>query len=316
MDLVRTICGAVFYLCSKNAFFEYRFQALNTCLMLIFWGIFAALLLLGVGAYYYLYRLVFVLPENRPEVFLKNPAQAAAKKRVVLAGDSLTHGNMSYNYLDILEERLPAGQYHLINAGVNADLAHSLLQRLDEIIACQPDFVCVLVGTNDAIATEGDFSYRRYHKLKNLPQKPDLAWYEENLRQIVRRLRQETQARIALLSIPVLTEDWQGRLKQKGETYIEVIKKIAKEENIVYLPLYEKMLAYLEAQGQAPRHRFSEKHRLIEFSMAKRHLLGQSWDSITRQHGFQLSPDFMHLNRPGAEMIATLVEGFIQSTSS
>ena len=284
--------------------------------MLIFWGILAALLLLGVGAYYYLYRLVFVLPENRPEVFLKNPAQAAAKKRVVLAGDSLTHGNMSYNYLDILEERLPAGQYHLINAGVNADLAHSLLQRLDEIIACQPDFVCVLVGTNDAIATEGDFSYKRYRKLKKLPQKPDLAWYEENLRQIVRRLRQETQARIALLSIPVLTEDWQGRLKQKGETYVKVIKKIAKEENIVYLPLYEKMLAYLEAKGQAPRHRFSEKHRLIEFSMAKRYLLGQSWDSITRQHGFQLSPDFMHLNRPGAEMIATLVEGFIQSTSS
>ena len=69
---------------------------------------------------------------------------------------------------------------------MNGDLAWNGLQRLDRVIADQPDFVTILIGTNDVNATMSERNRLRYRAFNHLPiEQPTLAWYEENLRAIV-----------------------------------------------------------------------------------------------------------------------------------
>ena len=73
-----------------------------------------------------------------------------AESLVVCLGDSNTQGQFSANYVKRLQDRWPGTRF--INAGVNGQLAYNITQRLDEVVAQQPDVVTLLVGTNDVNA--------------------------------------------------------------------------------------------------------------------------------------------------------------------
>lgn len=270
-----------------------------------------SLALIGLGVYGYLYQFLFRPAPNNPKTFQGKPK---TKPRIVFAGDSLTCGNMSANFTDIVAQKL--GQaYEYINAGINADLAYNLLQRIDEIIACQPDFVTILIGTNDANATYGKHNQKVYTKLKKLPQPPSLSAYEENLQKIIERLRQATQAKIALISMPLIGETLDHPIHQHLKTFVEVAKKVALQNQIAYLPMYEEHLAYLQKSGTIPRKSYKEKHKLIESAMLQHYIFGKSWDEVSRNHGFQTLTDFLHLNSWGANALANLVVAWIKASS-
>ena len=71
-------------------------------------------------------------PENNPGAFLERGRQTTTRTLVVCAGDSITHGVVSANYVEMLERRFAADGYEFVNAGINGQLAYNLLQRLDE----------------------------------------------------------------------------------------------------------------------------------------------------------------------------------------
>ena len=133
-------------------------------------------------------------PENSPSAFLRRGRRITTRTLVLCAGDSITHGVVSANYVDMLERRFAADGYEFVNAGVNGNLAYNLLQRLDDVIACQPDVVTVLIGTNDVNATFSQEWEDSYRKEQKLPEKPTLAWYRLNVERIIDRLRSETDA--------------------------------------------------------------------------------------------------------------------------
>src|SRR3977135_3207778 len=127
---------------------------------------------------------------------MKNPVQPL---RVVCLGDSLTRGQVSVDYVEMLAARDVGGSASFTNAGVNGDLAFNVLQRLDSVIELQPDVVSVLIGTTDTNATHArlaEKNIRRMTRMKKLPQRPTIAWYHENLTAIIDRLAAETSARI------------------------------------------------------------------------------------------------------------------------
>ncbi len=180
-----------------------------------------------------LYRAATRLPDNRPQVF-SNETIAAGKKVVVCIGDSLTHGRVSYNYVDDLDQRFP-DEYLFVNAGINSELAYNVAQRLDAVIALQPDYVTILIGSNDVLGSLGEESARRYIKKWKLPQAPDRPWFRENLTQIVARLQKETRAKIALLSLPPVTEDIAHPGYRQARAYSTVIREIAEDNNFLFL---------------------------------------------------------------------------------
>ncbi|MCS6795863.1 MAG: GDSL-type esterase/lipase family protein [Raineya sp.] len=283
---------------------------MNTLLLLAI----VLLLLIVVGGviYAYLYGFLFKTAPNNPKNFLAKP-QNSEKKRIVFAGDSLTCGNMSADYTAMVAEKLK-NAYEYINAGVNADLAYNLLQRLDEIIACKPDFVTILIGTNDANATIFKQNQAVYQKLKKLPQPATIFWYEENLCKIVERLQNETSAQIALISMPVIGENLKHKVHSHIKEYVEVVKKVAQKYQVAYLPLYEKHVEFLEKQSPI-RKEYHPNHKLIELAMFQKYILQRTWDEIAKTHGFHTVTDFIHLNSIGAKMIAELVCEWIEKHS-
>jgi len=236
-------------------------------------------------------------------------------KTVVCFGASLTAGTVSFNYLDLLGARPSLAGFRFINHGVNGDLAWNGLERLDRVMAERPDFVTILIGTNDVNATLSEPSLTWYKAFKHLPSEPTLNWYECNLRTIVQRLKQETRAHLALLSLAVIGEDLEHEANRKVVLYNDVIRRVAREETIAYLPLHERMVAYLqEHEGERaqlpPRLEYHEDLTSVDNAIAL-HATGLSWDEVSRRNGLLVTTDCLHLNSVGAGMIADLIEAWL-----
>ncbi|MFE0424565.1 SGNH/GDSL hydrolase family protein, partial [Streptomyces sp. NPDC058953] len=91
--------------------------------------------------------------------------------RVACLGDSLTRGQLSVDYLDLLERRHPPGDVRLARFGANGDFAYNLSRRLDAVVADPPDVITVLIGTNDARASLADYPVERAMKRTLLPER-------------------------------------------------------------------------------------------------------------------------------------------------
>jgi lysophospholipase L1-like esterase len=213
----------------------------------------------------------------------------------------------------LIAERLKDSEYDLVNAGINSELAWNLLQRIDEIIECEPSIVFILIGTNDAYAKTSEKEGRSYSKRMTLPRVPNQEWYQESLLKIVKTLQERTQAKIGLISIPPIGEDPTHFAFKISSEYVTTIKEVARVTGVTYLPFHEKMLEGLERHPGKPAYHI--KWEKIEMFIAgfKRYILKKDWDSIGESRGFQLHIDYLHLNTKSALMLTNLIEEFIES---
>lgn len=253
-------------------------------------------------------------PKNNPEEFLeyltKKEPPKKRKKRIVFVGDSLTHGNMSVNFVEMVKNELGTKKYRFINAGINAELSYHVLQRIKPIITCEPDFIIILIGTNDAkqelIVEHDDSSLVQL----SLPQEPTHAWFKSNLQKIIKKFQNETEAKIAICSIPPIGETIEHEGFKQSIKYSKTIKKIAKEMNVAYLPVNEEMIQYLQKHPSNPKYPLEK--RLVQLAAVKYYFAGKSFDEISRENGFTLMIDHIHLNTKGAKIVANLVINFLR----
>ncbi len=273
-------------------------------------ALFVLLLVLFGNAFYQAMKL----PNNTPSKYLRQQTKSDGhKKVVVLLGDSVTHGRIGVNYVDMVEGQLEGDQFEIINAGINSELAWNNLQRVDEVIQCDPDIVTVLIGTNDANATLSTDTMRSYVRRMKLPREPDSDWYRESLSSLVKRLKTETNAQIALLSIPTIGEEANHPAFIRSSEYSSIVRDIADETDVTYLPLHEKMIEFLRDTPGTPTYSYEKSFIGMFKAIFKRYLLRKSWNSISNNSGFSLHVDYIHLNTAGARMIADLIGEFIQS---
>jgi lysophospholipase L1-like esterase len=243
-------------------------------------------------------------PKNYPN----RAAVLPHKKILVCAGDSITHGNMSYDWVKDVGAQLP--DYQVFNAGVNADLSYTLLNRLDDIIAMKPHHINVLIGGNDIMAQSRPLKKSdRYITFNKIPwgTQPSIESYEENLFKIIRRLKNETTASISLMSIAPIGEDLQHPIYKTVENYNKIVKKVADTEGVSYLPLHEKLDAVLQ-NNQAKSPIPFEKTGDYTIKSAYLHiLLGWNWDKITQHHKQLITFDNLHFNSKGGQIIKDLL---------
>jgi len=251
-------------------------------------------------------------PDNCPGRFLQNNALRDGKKKVVVCiGDSITHGTSSCNYVDILAHRLGDGGFEFVNAGINSELAYNVLQRLDEIVKCDPDFVTILIGTNDSNKSRTEADAKKAIRQMRLPQRPTAGWYRSNLLEICKKLKEHTRARICILSIPIITEDVNHPAFKHSIQFIDIIRDVANKESLTYLPLRERMEAFIGENPSSTHYLFENRPSLVKKSFAWHFFLKRSWNDIGESNGFNLLTDFVHLNCLGAEMVADLIGSFI-----
>jgi lysophospholipase L1-like esterase len=228
--------------------------------------------------------------------------------KLICIGDSITRGQVSADYVALLRARLPGAT--VVNSGVNYEVSAQTLKRLDDVIGQDPDVVTVLIGTNDANSTLSPKLARTLHKRWGLAAPPSTAEYAANLTAIAKRLQDETMARVGLLSLPVIGEDLGSEPVRRAAEYSAVVREVAADQGVAYLPLNERMTAYLEKQGRTPGTHYRAEGRLAQTAAMQHFLLGRRLDAISRSRGLQLTTDTVHLNGRGAAMVADLIEAF------
>lgn len=266
-----------------------------------------SLLLILAGTYWWLYRKVSThIPENYPNE--KNRQRIDPTKKVLVCfGDSNTHGYVSYNWVNDLSVQLP--DYQVFNAGINSDLTYTLFRRIDDVIVCNPDYITILIGTNDVNSTMHKKIEKRYQQLGRIGKdiSPNFEGFKKNYIEIIQQLKQKTKAKIAIMSLPVMGEDLTHEANLRADKYSDFIKQLADDEQVSYLGVREKQKEFLLKNPKPLKYSFEETYKLLNLSVISHYLLGKTWDEITTKHGFQLSPDNLHQNSIGGGMIRDLV---------
>jgi acyl-CoA thioesterase I len=274
-------------------------------IVIIVFSIVGADLLIGLVSGYRDYK---GLPEHAPRDFLKQGRSQHTRFVVVSAGDSVTQGTLSADYVAMLRHRLGAKGYEFVNAGVNGEQSADLLKRTRAIIDCKPDVITILIGTNDvkaAIAMAGTS--------RSAGAPDDLDQFRRNLEQIATVLQSETNASIALLSIPPFGENLDSTPNRITQRYNKVIEDLSTARHLTYLALYERMselIRHSEVGGQLPNLVVPLGRPTGKVAL-RHYFLWQSWDQISRVYGFQFHTDGIHLNTSGAEVVANLVQGWL-----
>jgi lysophospholipase L1-like esterase len=197
------------------------------------------------------------------------------------------------------------------------DLAYNGLQRLPKIIALHPDYVVILLGENDVMAVISKKVAGYVRLTKHLPSQPSPEWYRENISAILRRLKHETSARIALCSLipvgeaPDAASPFQVEANRRIEEYCLILKGIAREEAVSYVPFYERMHDLILA---SPGRAFTSFNFLPFYrDVFRQFVLRQSHDEIGQRNGWRFHRDGIHLNSRSGVRLADLVQAFLSA---
>lgn len=246
-----------------------------------------------------------------PAEFVARGRRPGISSVVVCAGDSVTEGRSSGDFVQRLYDQLGPTGHEFVNAGVGGELAFNLLTRIDDVIACGPDAVTILIGTNDVAAHIGPAWLDAYLKNQNLPELPTIATFERDARRIVARLQDETAARIALIELPPIGEDLTSAHNARVRSYNELLHQIGADTGVAVLPLHRRLVDSLPPGHRAPKWR-GQKHPMTTSAVANR-VFGHSWDRISDRRGFALLTDNLHLNDRSAAQVAALVREFLMA---
>ncbi len=248
-------------------------------------------------------------PPGSPADYLRTGRAPGTHTVVACVGDSHTHGVASASFVDPLRARLGSDGFAFVNAGINGNLAWNVLQRLDAVIACRPDAVALLVGTNDVLGTLGPAWESMYRRQQHIPATPTLAWYRETLRAILDRLAAETGARVAVLDLPPIGEDLGSATNDLVRRYNAAIHEIAAATGATVLPLHDRLVTLIPPD-HAPMPPDGTRRRM-GVAIARRMVLRQPWSQVSAAAGLTLLTDGVHLHDRAATVVADLVEAWL-----
>lgn len=139
-------------------------------------------------------------------------------------GDSLTYG---YGVLDgisfmdrfkSLSNIFTNHTFNVVNSGINGDTTREALKRIHrDVIDHNPDIITILFGSNDSALNE--YQHRA------------IAEFELNIKEIVKIIKENTEAKIIFITPPPLIEDelFPFTTNKAVTAYSDVIKKTASE---------------------------------------------------------------------------------------
>lgn len=235
------------------------------------------------------------------------------KKTVLFLGASITQGMISSSYVKILKGRLSTKKFNFINHGVAGYESFNVKKKLEKAVKLSPDYVILLVGTNDVLSSLDPKLAELTRKLKKIPHEPSIFHYRNNVTSIVQRLKTDSNAKIAIASLPVVGENLDSLENITIAKYNTELRSIAGNENVDYLPIFEKQKKFLNQKINGRGKDYINSQKLAYSSLLLHYLLFMSFDKISRKNGFLLLTDGIHQNSLGAKFIADEIESFIRS---
>lgn len=235
----------------------------------------------------------------------------ADKRKILFLGASITQGRISKSYVNMLKARLGTAKYQYINHGMAGYESYNVLKKIHKAIDVKPDFVIILIGTNDVLSSLDPKLAKLSRKLKKIPHAPTLSHYSNNIHNIIKQLKQETDAKIAIASLPVVGENIEAIENKTIAAYNAELKKKCENEDVAYLPVYENQKNFLNKVNRGKGKEYSKGSKMAFKSLFLHHVLFVSLDIISKKNGYLLLTDGIHQNTSGAKYIADAIEDFI-----
>ena len=172
------------------------------------------------------------------------------KIRILFQGDSITDaGRDRRNYYNLgngypsvaaplIREAHPELDIEFINLGISGNRTGQLFDRIKyDAVDLAPDIISILIGINDI-----------WHRAIGVGTTDEQI--ELNYRCILDRLKNETNAKIMILSPYLLDVDDKPRMREGLKTVLPIIRKLADEYADVYVPLDERFEEALKTRPE------------------------------------------------------------------
>ena len=172
--------------------------------------------------------------------------------KILFQGDSITDaGRDKRNYHQmgngypkyaskIIAAQFPEISFEFINLGISGNRTDQLFDRLyPDAIALEPDIISILIGINDV-----------WHRYGSSRIETTDAQFETNYRAILLHLREQTNAKIVMLSPYLLDCEDKDQVREGLKTVLPIVRKLAKEFADVYIPLDQLFAEALKTQPE------------------------------------------------------------------
>ena len=229
---------------------------------------------------------------------------------LVCLGDSITHARCSSDWVSTIQPTL-SRPLNVVNNGQNSITTYTTLQeRVDWTLACEPDYVVILIGTNDARALV-DWPWHWLERACwGLPGPITETSIEANLKGIVEKLLKKHNLQVAICTIPPLGEDLTTVWNQRAVKNVNAcIRKVASSagSRVTLLDLYgaleSKIRQSAKTNSSAPS--FFWGH--VAWQTHGKQLFQLDWNDMSRWIGNVVLTDAIHLNDTGGVIMNQLV---------
>lgn len=158
---------------------------------------------------------------------------------IVFLGDSITQP--ATGYVGMAEWMIggidPGMRLKIVNSGIGGHKVRDMLARVGEdVIAHDPDWVCISVGINDV-----------WHGLNGTP----IDVFRDAYTQMVERLEKQTAAKLALFTTTVIGEDLCNETNRELIPYNDHIRRVAGEHKHLLVPMNEEFHKAITAWRKA-----------------------------------------------------------------
>lgn len=256
-------------------------------------------------------------------------------------GDSITHGAATANYVNRVRPTVfqmlglsnTRPQHQVDNNPLSdplwvVNLAQNFLcsytvyhERLPTVLSCHPDWVTIMIGSNDVRAMYKKEYSNVYETTWNLPTPPNWEDYRTQLDGIIRCLTEQSENKslqIGLCTLPPMGEDLEHPANHLVRKANAMIHDIAKQHssNCTILPVYEALDEAIRQKQQSKKLGPPDMEDGITMLMwmAPLRYLGCSWNLLSRMAGNYLLSDSLHLNEEAADIVATLIAKWLVAT--
>ena len=221
--------------------------------------------------------------------------------KIVFFGDSLTWGGYGGNYVAELVKLLP--KHEIINSGVGGNTVLNLLNRVDEVLADNPDGIFVMVGGNDSISYSQPATRRYYEQVQNVP---GGIVAPEQFSQAYRDLLTKIQLAHVLAWVGLAPVEYNPEVVAAVQQYNALANEAAKAVNIPVLDLMEPF----PPQHIQPRPPLDQA---IINLIGKRSSSGWSdYEAEQKRGGYTFTFDGLHLTPQSAAQVAKLIADFLK----
>lgn len=227
---------------------------------------------------------------------------------VVFLGASIVKGRASVDFVDMVREESP--DLCVINAGENGQTVRDVRERLASVLCVQPAAVVILIGSNDVQIALDPTGVMASRQAKQHGSTPNVATFRDDLTEIIGQL-EHSGAKVAVCTLPPLGQDLASEPNQVIREFNTVITGLAASTGATCLDVYGQMARILTEAGVEHTKPFTGKWQPGRRSLTQHFIIGRSYDDIATREGLLLSPDYVHLNTAGAQVIADLANEFL-----